>query len=145
MLGIIQEKEWKVLTIPAIKQGWKTPKPSQTNPNPIAFLRKGLTCLLQGEAAKAFCWSEWPSSRQGCACAVWEFYSWLVGVSRSPMTEAQLLHQKQESGQEALWFVSYSRTVGVMIFFSSFSGSKIQSSYYFEWREIAGTYKVSPN
>lgn len=136
MLGTVQEKEWKVLTTPAIKQGQKK---NPNHPKPNSFSCKGteqglLTSLFHGKVVRAFFWSEWPSSRQGCACAVCENFARLVGVSRRcPMTETQLLPQRQESGQEGLWFVSHSRTEGMMIFFPSFSGSKIQSSYRLFW------------
>lgn len=48
--------------------------------------------------------------------------------SRSPVTETQLLHQRQESGQEGLWSVSCNKIVWMMIFFPSFSSSKLPGS-----------------
>lgn len=141
----LKKKEWKVETWAAIKSGRQKQKP---NPKPNNLYNKGVeqVSLLASSTAKQRGLSvslNSPPGDKGYERAVFESFTLglCLFLEDSPWLSEVQLHQKQESGQGGLWCVSWSRTVWMVIFFYSFSSSKILNSQrLFGWsKQTAGT------
>lgn len=120
----------------------KMEKP-QTNPNQIAFFCKGIEQGLWPAFSKTtFCWSEWPSSRQGCACAVCENFTldlW-VFLEDLPWLKHSCCTRDRNPARKPYGLSHIAGQWGWRFSFLAFQAQKYKVPRgYFEWREIAGT------
>lgn len=123
------------------------------HPKPNSFSCKGteqglLTSLFHGKVVRAFFWSEWPSSRQGCACAVCENFTldlWMF-LEDVPWLKHSCCPRDRNQARKAYGLSHIAGQRGWWFSFLAFQAQKYKvPTGYFEWREIAGTSEVSPN